>query len=350
MTLARVLRSIGQPVASPVYPDGSRLLLLPHGGRVLGLYPPSDDQNFLWTNPELAGAKSARPFFKSDRWHNSGGDRTWVAPEIDMFFPNFPQTEVYQVPQQLDPGHYEPVGHNVVGYSNSCALTLSRSRQTIPLQILKSWSWAPNPLRHEAMWKSLPTVQYAGYAQRTTLRLVRGSARKAAEVGIWNLLQLPPGGIFLAPTHSRTRPTVYFGTIPRGDLVTQRHAVRYTMSATGIQKIGIRASAATGRAGYLYEHGGRWALVVRNFLVDPSGEYVDVPWNRDGQVGDRGIALQACNVNSDLGRFAELEYHAPALGGDRGETCRKDVSQVWAFRGPRESVQMIAQHLVSPLA
>jgi hypothetical protein len=311
------------------------------------LYTASDDRNFFWTNPALEAAKSARAFFKSDGWHNSGGDRTWVAPEIDIFFPNFPKTDIYRVPPQLDPGSYEPVGHKGARYSGSCALTLSRSRQTMRLNIVKSWSWAPNPLRHTAIWKSLQSVQYAGYTQRTTLRLPRGSARQAATGGIWNLLQLPPGGDFLASTYARTQPTIYFGTIPRGDLVTRRHTVRYTMSAKGIQKIGIPACVATGRAGYLYQNGGSWALVVRNFFVDPSGEYVDVPWSRDGRVGDRGMAIQACNVNSELGRFAELEYHVPAIGGDTGVTSREDVSQVWAFRGPQKQIQMIAQFLVS---
>jgi hypothetical protein len=169
---------------------------------VLGLYAASDDQNFVWTNPALAAAESARAFFKSDRWQNSGGDRTSVAPEIDVFFPTFPKTEVYRVPPQLDPGRYEPAGQSKVAYYSTCMLTLSRSRRTIRLKILKSWSWAPNPLRYEPMWKSLESVQYAGYTQRTILRLVCGSAREAAPGGIWNLLQLPPGGIFLrAHTH-----------------------------------------------------------------------------------------------------------------------------------------------------
>ena len=46
MNIAGVLRRIGQPVASLVYPDGSRLLLLPHGARVLGLYAASDELGF----------------------------------------------------------------------------------------------------------------------------------------------------------------------------------------------------------------------------------------------------------------------------------------------------------------
>ena len=333
-----------------VFPDGSRLLLLPHGARVLGLYSPTDNQNFFWTNPALETAKTARAFFESAGWHNSGGDRTWVSPEIDIFFPNFPRLHLYQVPPQLDPGKYEPAGRDPMGLSGICELSLGRSRQRIRVKILKSWGSAPNPLRYEAIWKSLKSVQYAGYTQKTTLSFLRGSARQPAPGGIWNLLQLPPGGNFLAPTITKTQPTIYFGKIPRGDLGTRQQAVRYTMRAQGIQKIGIPASAATGRAGYLYQQGGTWALVVRNFFVDPSGEYVDVPWGRDGQVGSLGTAIQACNVNCDLGRFAELEYHVPAVGGNTGAACREDVSQVWAFRGPRKSIETIARHLVSLLA
>ena len=139
MDIARVLPGIGQPVVPLVYPDGSRLLLLPHGARVLGLYASSDHQNFLWTNPALATVKSARTFFKSDQWHNSGGDRTW-SPRDRPLFPDFPHMEVYWVPPQLDPGLYEPVGRRGGVYSNTCTLTLGRSRQTIQLKILKSWS------------------------------------------------------------------------------------------------------------------------------------------------------------------------------------------------------------------
>ena len=61
------------------------------------------------------------------------------------------------------------------------------------------------------------------------------------------------------------------------------------------------------------------------------------------------LILQSARVLANH-RFAELEYHAPALGGDIGGTYREDVSQVWAFRGPRKSVQTIARHLLSPLA
>ncbi|MSO23409.1 MAG: hypothetical protein EXQ58_09185 [Acidobacteria bacterium] len=61
--------------------------------------------------------------------------------------------------------------------------------------------------------------------------------------------------------------------------------IRYRMSASGEQKIGIRAVATVVRVGYLYETDGRSALIVRNFSVNPSGEYIDVVWNKTEDYG-----------------------------------------------------------------
>ena len=113
---------------------------------------------------------------------------------------------------------------------------------------------------------------------------------------------------------------------------SQDRLIRYAMRAAGEQKIAIRAIAASGRIGYRYPADGRWALIVRNVFVDPSGQYVDVPW---GDVEDLGYAVQACNIHSALGSFSELEYHVPAIGPGTGLTCCEDVSQTWAFRGAR---------------
>jgi hypothetical protein len=86
-------------------------------------------------------------------------------------------------------------------------------------------------------------------------------------------------------------------------------------------------------------------LIVRNFVVNPSGEYVDVPW-RDPD--DLGYSTQACNVNSALGAFSELEYHIPAIGGKTGRARCDDAAQVWAFCGPEEAIRAVAHCLLSP--
>ena len=61
---------------------------------------------------------------------------------------------------------------------------------------------------------------------------------------------------------------------------------------------------------------------------------------------DPGSAVQACNIASGLGRFSELEYHAPAIGGDTGRDRCEDVSSVWAFRGGEEAIREIARRLI----
>ena len=88
--LSEILSSVGKPTISFKSSDRSEVLVLPYGGRVLGLFAPGSDKNFYWTNTALQSVESAREFYSVEQWHNSGGDRTWFAPEIDLFFPNYP--------------------------------------------------------------------------------------------------------------------------------------------------------------------------------------------------------------------------------------------------------------------
>ena len=344
--LVKTLSSVGKPTELYQSPDGTRVLILPHGGRILGLYSAESGENFLWVHSALASVESARAFYAGDQWHNSGGDRTWLAPEVDIFFPNFPKLDKYWQPRELDPGNYNVVRtEDGIRLVNRLALTLSRSKQTVELEMTKSVTPALSPLRYEPGLKNLPGVQYAGYALETTLEFVGPNREQQARVGLWNLLQMPHGGDLVVPTYVRAEPKIYMGTIGPEDLIVDEHLVRYKMRAKGEHKIGIRAVATTGRVGYIYSTGGQLALIIRNFVVDPSGEYVDVPW---AETENLGYSTQACNVHSGLGSFSELEYHIPAIGLGTGRARSEDVSQVWAFRGPRENIQAIARSLLSP--
>lgn len=325
-------------------PDGGRLVLLSHGARVLGLFAPHSDENYYWTNPALDSDPAA--FFQTKGWHNSGGDRTWLAPEIELSFPMFP--DLYKVPCEIDPGKYEieKLG-DALTLVNRARVRLFRSCQTVEVEIRKSWNPAANPLRYETAWTQLSGVQYAGYTQRTRLKIL-GDVTESGPVGLWNLIQLPHGGDFYFPLHSDAQPTIYLGSIPAECISASQRMIRYRARASGIQKIGVRAATATGRAGYRYMTGDSAVLVVRNIVADPSGEYIDVPWSSSGELGERGYLFQACNVNNELGVFGELEYHAQAVGRSTGLSEHEDVSQVWAFRGPAEAIQSIGRLILSP--
>jgi hypothetical protein len=344
--LIEVMARAGKPLATFESPDGVIALVSPYGGRILGLYTPQGDENFFWTHDALRDPQAARAFFASDQWQNLGGDRTWLAPEIDFFFPRFPDLKVYAQPRQLDPGNYKLM-KDQQGIGMSCELTVipSRLQKELRLKLTKAVTQAPDPLRHERDDQRGPKIRYAGYTLKTTLEILSDGTQSRQAIGLWNLLQLPNGGRLIVPLHGRTAPKPYFGQVPAGDLTVTDRLIVYAMRAPGEQKLGLRAAALTGRAGYLYPFGDEWALVVRNFSVNPSGEYVDVPWE---DTDDFGYALQACNINSSLGRFSELEYHVPAIGGGAGARRGEDLSQVWAYRGPLDVIQNVIRALLSP--
>jgi hypothetical protein len=342
-TLIHVLKKVGKQTKVYTTPDGTRLLVLPYGGRVLGLFPAKSDENFYWTHPALESVKTAREFYAGDQWHNSGGDRTWLAPEADLFFPNFPKLDQYFQQRSLDPGHYQVV-ETKDGFQLVSRLTvnLSRSKKDLRLKITKGFGPAANPLRHERGLK-LKGIAYAGYTQYTSLELVGPSKAVQAKVGLWNLVQMLHGGDLLIPTYSRSEPRLIMGAIPPDDLIVEERLIRYRMRQQGEHKISLRAIATCGRVGYLYPSRNNWCLIIRNFTVNPSGEYVDVPWNDTGHCG---FSTQACNVNSGLGQFSELEYHIPAIGRGTGRTRCQDEAQVWAFRGPEREVSRACRLLV----
>lgn len=343
--LMKILKAVRKETRVYETGDGTRLLLLPYGARVLGLYSKDSDQNFYWVNSELGNRESAEELFGREGWHNTGGDRTWLAPELDIFFPDYPDVQRHWEPPQLDASDYVmEAGRGVLSLRQKMILHLARPNREAELELTKTLGPAPNPLRYEKrLTQQLGAVEYAAYTLRTHLRLLGETAKKPVQLGVWNLAQLPWGGEMLVPTYAKTQPRILFGEIPPENLICEDHLIRFRVALEGEQKIAIRGVVTTGRTGYLYEAGSKWSLVIRNFTVNPSGVYVDVPKD---EPEDFGYSVNAVNVKSGLGDFCEMEYHAPALGHDMESARGADVSQMWAFRGRRDDIDVIARELL----
>ena len=347
--LVATLKAIDKPTELHETSDGSRILILPYGGRILGLFAQTNDKNFLWTNPALKSVESARAYFASDDWKNSGGDRTWLAPELDFFFPDYPivNSSGYLQPRSLDPGRYELSQFDGrIRLTNRMCLRAFKSGKQVELELTKSVEAALDPLRHK---RNIPCdgVEYAGYTLATSLRIMAPRPEAAPLIGLWSLTQMPHGGELFIPTYFKAVPTTYFGLgdTPSDELIAEDRLVRFKMRAKGEHKIGVPALATTGRIGYLYPAGeSSVALIVRNFFVNPSGDYVDVPWTAPN---DTGCSAQACSVHSKWGMFSELEYHVPAIGGRTGRGHVEDFSQLWAFRGTKRDIERIARLLLA---
>jgi hypothetical protein len=346
--LITTLKAVGKSPELHETEDGTRILILPYGGRILGVFAPGSEENFLWTNSVLDTIESARTYYASDDWQNSGGDRTWLGPELDFFFPKFPNIDIagYWQPRGLDPGSYQlSTTGDGLRLTNRLRIEGFRSKKHAELEITKSVRSALNPLRYDKVIEP-GRIEYAGHTLVTSLKIAGANPKDAPLVGLWSLTQMPHQGELYVPTYSKTEPRIYFGLVdtPSDELTVTDRLLRFKMRAAGEHKIGVRAASTTGRIGYIYPTGGKYALIVRNFFVNPSGEYADVPWT---EPEDRGYSTQACSVNSRWGMFSEMEYHVPAIGGDTGLREIEDRSQLWAFRGPREDIFKIARILLS---
>jgi hypothetical protein len=338
-SLAAKLKAVGKNTIAHTTADGSRLLLLPYGARILGLYSGQSDQNFYWTNPALMEPETAKEVFNPATWQNTGGDRTWITPELDIFFPDYPAAQKHWEPPQLDASEYfvqkTPSG---ICMGKKMTLNFARPNKDVTIELLKELRSASNPLRYERDAKPyVAKLEFAGYTQLTTLQIDQDQI----QAGIWNLVQLPHKGELIIPTYSRVNPLVLFGNIPANYLISEDHCVRFKILFKGEHKIAVRAVDTCGRVGYVYQSKDKWQLVIRNFFVNPSGEYVDVPKN---DPADLGYSVHSVNVDSALGDFCELEYHAPAISSS--EFSDVDVSQVWAFRGDWEAIASVSKKLL----
>jgi hypothetical protein len=343
--LTESVQAAGKRLELCPMPDGSRLLMLPFGARVLALYAPGSDDNFYWTNSAFDQVDTARTFFASEGWQNTGGDRTWIAPELDTFFTD-EKLDKYWQPRQLDMSEYrfERTGGGCQ-FSQEMTLHLARSNADVALRLTKWFGPAASPLRFERDMASIAEkVQYAGYTQRVALQSLDKVFQPSALAAVWNLIQLPEGGEMIAPIYSRTTPQPCFGNVPADHVDVEDHVVRMNMDLRGSHKLALKATATCGRVGYVYGQGDIRSLVIRNFLANPSGRYIDVQRH---DLEDFGYSVQLCRVDEEaFGSFCELEYHTPALGDLPDPARSEDVSQVWAFRGLREAIDAIAVKLL----
>jgi hypothetical protein len=340
-TLLRSLTQAGKELLPVTLPNGTRLLLLPQSGRLLGLHPDDEGPNFLWTNPALALAESAKAYFARTGWANPGGDRTWLAPEIELFIGDVKQaTATYAVQPALDPGRWTLTSATAtdVSLASESRVRLHRQNRDVGVRLTKQYRMAANPLSDVA------GLQYAGYTLVTTLE-VEPLFDLPVRLGIWNLLQLPQPGAMLIQTDAPAHPRVVFGEPAAGELMVAPNLVRWNMAPPGGDtKISLKPQSLTGRAGHLREARGICDLVVREFAVGAECDYVDALWEPPHEAG---WAFQACCVRNGAECFNELEYHVPAATNVAGRHVSRDESRVWAFRGPKDAIDQAARLLLA---
>src|SRR5260370_37816653 len=69
--LIATLKAVGKSTELHQTDDGTRLLILPYGGRILDVFAPGSEENFMWTHSALNSVEPAPIDYASDVWQSS---------------------------------------------------------------------------------------------------------------------------------------------------------------------------------------------------------------------------------------------------------------------------------------
>lgn len=334
----------GQAYLMVMLQNGVRLIVTQRGGRVFGPFLSAEAESLYWVNPALANGNTLVQLVEDGEW-NLGGERFWIAPEIQYNVPD--RSDFWgtiRVPAQMDPGNY----------------TLEQTRDEVCLRTtmtLEAFNLASGekdltlervirPLRDPLMAvqsysELLQDVIYAGYMQRATLQ---EATHNTIMSEVWNLVQLYPGGTLIIPASPMLQATRYFNTLPADAQTVQDGALRMHITGDIKYKAGYKAAYLSGRMGYLNMlDDERGYLLVRSFPNNPSSVYIEEP---PDQPGENGESIHVYNDDGAMGGFGEMECHGQTIGGETGLSSSSDAFILWMYVGPMDRLKTIAAYLL----
>ncbi len=321
------------------------VIISQYGGRIFGPFLSKSGESIFWANDAFAAPDTFQAFLRAGNW-NIGGDRMWIAPEIQYHVPDrsdFWGTVFW--PEQVDPGTYslqqpEPGQWCLSQDMTLQAYNLASGQKELHLERLIRQ--VEDPLRNVRGYPELlDGVLYAGYEQVVTL-----SERKRDDIvsEAWSLIQLNPGGALVIPASPKVEYTDYYEPVDEIHQTIYPGHVRLRISGGRQYKVGYKAAHVFGRLAY-YNHldDGQGYLLIRNFYNNPSMPYAEEP---DHAPGCRGHSIHVYNDSGDFGGFGELECNLPTIGGETGRSCSTDQLVLWLYVGARGKLKQIALHLL----
>ncbi|MBW4436770.1 MAG: hypothetical protein KME04_06525 [Pleurocapsa minor GSE-CHR-MK-17-07R] len=345
-TLVATLEGAGEAYHILPLDSGFQALITRYGSRILGLFPPGEDpENLYWTPTAMNSAAAFASELQAVRAWNIGGERFWIAPEIQYIFTDRAQgTASQRVPEAMDPGFYTMrEDEHGVSFSQEIQLrAYNIAEGEAYLRCHHTIRPAANPLRLlSAGAAMLDGVAYAGVTHTFTLAQMEHTQHVAES---WNLIQLPPGGQMIIPASDLLETAEYFGSATEESRTVRDGAVRQTITGMRQYKVGYKAASVGNRLAYLRPLGdGQSSLLVRQFSNNPSAEYTEEP---PDEVGVNGYSIHVYNDGGQYGIFGELETSGQAIGGATGRTHTEDQYVLWAFVGPDAKLRAIGKHLL----
>lgn len=329
--------------------DGAQALISAYTGHVLGPFIGPGGESLLWTSPAMADADALGELAAVRDW-NIGGDRIWIAPEIQYFVGDRTRyRETLAVPQQMDPGAYALAQAGEDAWTLTQEVTMEAHNLNTgakTLQVERLLRPTPDPLRNLSRYAELADgVRYAGYEQFVTLTDVEPNTILSES---WSLAQVNPGGRLWIPCTVEAEITDYYAPIDDEHLQRVPGFLCLLISGHTQYKVGLQAAQVFGRMAYANTlDDGRAYLVVRGFHNNPSAPYLEEPPDVPGRSGH---AMHVYNDDGGLGGFGELECGGQAIGGAIGHSAWTDRYLLWFYVGAPARIDAIFAALIGEKA
>lgn len=314
------------------------------GGRI---YPFLDEDSscLFWVNGAFAQPQAFKDFLDSGHW-NLGGDRIWIAPEVQYSISDRNDFNgSFHLQEQMDPGHYqlEPTHNGAWRLHQDCIMDahILASGQK-ELHIDRLVRKVDDPLRFLDDYPTLiEGVKYGGYEQLVTME---EKSQDDIVSEVWSLIQLNPGGTLYIPTLPCVEYTDYLAPVDEAFFKMYPNHVSLKITGDRNYKHGYKSSGVLGRLGYLSVlEDGISCLVIRNFFNNPSAHYSEEAAHIPGR---RGHSIHVYNDDGGLGGFGELECNGQTIGGASGRSSAFEQLVLWIYSGDSDKVKNIAFRLL----
>jgi hypothetical protein len=344
-TLISRLEENEMPYGKLIWPNGMQVVLTQRGGRIFGPFLDQDSSCLFWANKAFSDREAFRSFLAAGNW-NLGGDRIWIAPEIQYGIHDRNDfAGSYDLQASMDPGQYqlEANGHNCWRLSQDFSMearVIARGKKDLLIERLIQP--VEDPLRNLNDYPELmEEVRFAGYEQ---IVILEETSQDEIVSEVWSLIQLNPGGLVLIPSVACIEHVDYLMPVDETIMQINPNSVRLKIDGQRQYKVGFKSPHVFGRLGYLnsLERGGSY-LIVRNFFNNPSWYYAE---EVDRLPGRRGHSIHIYNDNGELGGFGEVECNGQTIGGPTSRSVTTDQLILWIYVGETKKIERIALHLL----
>lgn len=323
--------------------DGWNIVISQHGGHVFGPFSDNCPEGIFWIPETVREAKEYQKLIDGRIW-NIGGDRVWIAPEIQFNIKDRNRfRETLDTPKTIDPGSFAMARkQDTVTLKQAVDLeSYNTVNGTIHVELERTILKALNPLRklpdYDILMKS---VSYCGFEQVLNLT-AKSEAPIYAES--WDLLQIRPKGRLYLPMYRVTRGTDHYEPAADHEYLAG-HGVCLHITGDARYKIAYKSAVLTGRFGYLSdEKDGESRLIIMNYPNNPSAMYSEEP---PLAVGDTGYSVHIYNDDGNSGGFAEMECNLQTIGRPTGINRSIDRVTKWIYTGNTKRLKGVAQVLL----